>query len=100
MKGRPITPDEVKRTVPEEVIDVWNALIQDAWDGQQAIISQTKAVTVIALHMNLCGNPGAVARNGYLDIECIYRDAGWVVNYDKPGYNESYTPTFTFRKKK
>jgi len=36
---------------------------------------------------------------GWLNIEPMYRAAGWKVVYDKPAYNESYEPTFTFTKR-
>ena len=35
--------------------------------------------------------------NNWLDIEPIYRRAGWVVEYDKPAYCEDYPATFTFK---
>lgn len=28
--------------------------------------------------------------HGWLDLEDIYRDEGWTVEYDSPGYNETY----------
>jgi hypothetical protein len=34
-----------------------------------------------------------------LDVEEVFEDVGWDVDYDKPGYNESYQPTFTFTEK-
>ena len=37
---------------------------------------------------------------GWLDVEGIYRKAGWDVEYDSPGYCEDYPATFKFRKKK
>ena len=36
----------------------------------------------------------------YLNIEEVFRAVGWVVIYDKPAYNESYEPTFEFRKER
>ena len=38
--------------------------------------------------------------NHYLDIEPAYRNAGWKVEFDKPGYNETYDSYFVFSKKK
>jgi hypothetical protein len=35
----------------------------------------------------------------WFDIEDIYRKAGWAVEFDKPGYNESYESFFVFKKK-
>jgi hypothetical protein len=34
----------------------------------------------------------------YLDFEDVYRKQGWKVYFDRPGFNESYTATFTFSK--
>lgn len=32
----------------------------------------------------------------WLNFEGAYRRAGWKVEFDKPGYNESYPATFKF----
>ena len=32
-------------------------------------------------------------------IEPLYREKGWNVEYDKPGYNEFYKARFIFKKK-
>jgi hypothetical protein len=32
----------------------------------------------------------------WLDIEDIFEKAGWIVQYDSPGYNESYDGFFIF----
>lgn len=37
---------------------------------------------------------------GLLDFEKFYVQRGWRVEYDKPGFNESYEPTYTFSPKK
>jgi len=34
---------------------------------------------------------------GWLDVEDLYRISGWRVEYHKPGYNETYEPTFEFQ---
>ena len=36
---------------------------------------------------------------GSLNVETIYRKDGWNVEYDKPGYNESYDASFKFSRK-
>lgn len=35
-----------------------------------------------------------------LDVEQAYREYGWNVKYDKPGFNESYESFFIFKKPK
>ena len=32
----------------------------------------------------------------YLDVEDAYRKRGWIVDYDKPAYNETYDAFFEF----
>jgi len=40
-----------------------------------------------------------IFENGWLDVEPIYREVGWNVEYDKPGYNETYEASFKFTRK-
>lgn len=97
----PIKPDEVvsakRAAIPEFVYDVFNALITEHWDGRVAKVLQEDAQTGIAA---LCRvSDSEVLKRGWLDIEAIYAEAGWVVKYDKPGYNETYEPYFLFKKR-
>jgi hypothetical protein len=39
-------------------------------------------------------------KNHWLDIEDTYREQGWTVEYDSPGYNESYDAYFVFSHQK
>jgi hypothetical protein len=38
--------------------------------------------------------------NNWLDVEDIFRKAGWKVNYEKPAYNESYPASFKFQQQR
>ena len=40
-----------------------------------------------------------VLRQKLLDVEPLYRKAGWQVEYDKHAYCENYEPFFIFSKK-
>lgn len=98
----PISPDDVgavkTKNIPEWVFDVWDKLIAAAWDGRSSTIRQDTAKA--ALHAANPGDPPvSIFDTGWLDIEPSYRAVGWSVVYDKPGYNESYEASFTFRKK-
>ena len=93
----PIRPQDIKSIKPDEVIEVFNELIQKYWDGTQARFRQDEAVKLVSTKMNKA--PKFLFDHHYLDIEDLYRQSGWMVEYDKPGYNESYPPTFTFSKK-
>lgn len=100
--SKPITPGEITpakaASLPDNVIDVFNELIAAAWNGHHAIVKQKDAAREIASRMEVPVDH--VYQRGWLDVEDIYRKAGWKVEYDKPAYCETYDATFTFKKKK
>lgn len=98
---KPVTPDEIEADVtkPDEVIQVFNELILKYWDGKQAVIKEADAARLISSRMNNIGTK-VIYNNHWLNIEPVYAQAGWKVEYDKPGYNESYPTTFTFSRTK
>lgn len=100
-KGRPIRPGEVallsQQVIPPEVFDAFNELIAKGWDGVSATVVQGDAVVLA------CKNLGIVREafdSKWLNVESAYARHGWKVVYDKPGYNESYPATFTFKRAK
>lgn len=99
-KVLPIRPENMtvakQASLPDAVITVFNELIIKHWDGRRATITQDEAV---ALMVNRGLNRKEIFDQGWLNVEDIYRQAGWVVEYDKPGYNETYLATFTFKLK-
>ncbi len=106
---RPISPDDVvetKKTVvfPPQVIEAWNYLIAKHYLDGRASIMQDEVVKTLIKYLGLDESDPASRRvcydNKYLDIEDIYRAEGWTVEYDKPAFNETYEPSFIFRKGK
>lgn len=97
---KPITPKEVgakkAEVLPPDVIDEWNKAIATAWDGASAEVVQDDIVAALAKRMNV--DREQVFERGWVEVEEMYRAAGWRVSYDKPAYNESYPATFTFTK--
>ena len=98
---RPITPDEVvalkQENMPDKVIEAFNAFIAEKWDGSSAYISQNEAARKIARFLDI--SESQVYSRHYLDVEDIFRKAGWHVEYDHKGYNEEGEDSFTFRKR-
>lgn len=92
-----ITPREAKASsgicIPDVVIEVFNKLIETKLDRWTAIIGQEEIIEVL-VQRGLKRNE--IFEKHLLDVEPLYRNAGWVVEYDKPGYNEGYEATFTF----
>lgn len=95
----PLKPEEVvdakKDFLPDEVIEVFNALISEHWNGSHSKFEQKEIIERIKKKLSvedICGL-------GYLDVEDIFEAVGWKVIYDKPAATETYEPTFEFRKK-
>lgn len=95
---QPITPGEVGRQrtqdLPDEVFEVFNSLIAQNFDGGSAKVMQEDAVDAL---VDKGFTEEEIFEKDLLDVELAYRAAGWKVEYDKPGYNETYDAFFTFR---
>lgn len=106
-KVKPTTPSEVlqskQESIPDEVFQAVNEMITKKWDGYSATFRQED---LMAHYFSIVGggeldsDRQKVYDNHWFDFEEIYRKAGWSVEYDRPGYNESYPATFTFKKKR
>ena len=97
-KVSPIRPDEVAKeqsiTFPDAVFESFNALILQNFVYDRATVRQDEVVTLMVtkgLDVN------DIFDKGWLNVEEAYRQVGWKVEYDKPGYNESYPAIFEFR---
>jgi len=102
MTVAPLNPADIVQakavTIPDEVMTVWNFHIAKGFKQGKSRIVQDEIVLDI---MSAMGSPRArVYTENWLDIEDVYRDAGWIVKYDKPGYCEDYPASFTFTKQK
>jgi hypothetical protein len=94
----PIRPSEIVKhkatVIPDKVIEAFNHIITvNYMDGRSHFAQE--AVVAIMEREGLSRSD--IFANKYLDVEDIYRAAGWKVEYDKPGYNESGRATFTFK---
>jgi hypothetical protein len=99
---KPITPDEVfaakEKLLPPEVFEAFNEMIARKWDGDSASFTLKEVATSIANRLKI-STADVYARN-LLDVEDVYRMAGWGVDFDRPGYNETYEANFAFKKKR
>lgn len=108
MSVKPITPAEVPdakaATFPDEVLQAFNELIAENYrDGQSVVLQDAVVDRIVAkLNANLGVKPHQrqeVFTRGWLDVEEVYRKAGWIVEYDKLAYNEEYLASFTFTRR-
>lgn len=105
---RPISPDDVAeykaKIFPNYVIQAFNDLIASKSTGSGEItIKQCDAITKIIEYAGKQGvelERSKIFQEGWLNVEEIYRAAGWRVDYDKPSYCESYEAFFKFERKR
>lgn len=99
---KPITPNEVnkhfsenKNRIPPEVIEIFNQLILKNWNGERARITQNEVVVEIMKRFQL-NTSNKIFDEGWLHIEPIFLQSGWLVSYFKKGVYDSYTSFFEF----
>jgi hypothetical protein len=99
----PIKPSDIVKAkqavIPEEVYEAFNDQIAEKWSRNEAKVLQDDVVDAILAKFKAAGKPilrNAIFDRGWLDVEEVYRKAGWRVVFDKPGYNESYAAYFVF----
>lgn len=96
-----ITPAEIlKQKITEissYVIEAFNeAIIAAASSSSSFVIVYQNDVIKRIIAKNPVLTRSNIFTNRWLDVEPIFRDAGWQVFYDKPAYNESYEPYWKF----
>jgi hypothetical protein len=100
MSVKPVTPDDVvalkSKIIPNVIIETFNEAIAKNFNGEHSTVFQHE---IVAMLVGKDFTIEEIFKNRWLDVEDIYRDAGWKVYYDKPAYDESYEPSFTFRKR-
>lgn len=98
IKRGPMSPAELMerqtQQIPDEVYIAFNALISQRIMNGRATVLQNEVMSVLERQGM---NRREVFKNHWLDVEESYREKGWKVEYDKPGYNESGEAYFVFR---
>ncbi len=89
-------PDKKLEAIPDVVIKIFNKLIAQHCTNGCSVVRQDDVVDEL---VEEGFNRTEIYENNWLDVESIYEKAGWIVNYDTPGYNENYAATFEFKKK-
>lgn len=102
---KPITPKEAEERqiggIPDFIVEAVNQLIAEGIGGGDSVRILQKDIVDLALKSAPEGITSAVIFNKkWMDIEPLFQKAGWIVEYDKPGYCESYEASFTFKKKR
>lgn len=100
---KPLRPGDIAedklKNLPEQVLQSFNELIAENYRDRDAVVRQDAVVTRM-IDKGLLKQD--IYDKGWLDVEGIYRLAGWRVRYDKPVYygGEDFEPFYTFSKSK
>lgn len=102
--AKPISPKEVKEEqisrIPDYVIEAFNELLVQKIANKEAItIDQDEVIELILRKAPSEMTRGRLMKEDLLDIEPLFEREGWNVSYDKPGWDEGYTPRFIFKMK-
>lgn len=107
---RPFSPDQAlankKEAIPPFVIEAVNTLLTKKFNGVSCSITQKEVIELaeqIALTnktMPDWASPQSFFDEHWLDFEPIFREVGWKVEYDKPGWDETYEPFWKFERSK
>ena len=99
------TPEDVLKkrvgTIPDYVIDAFNDLLTENYQEDETIIEQEDVIRKILEYSTDDElTRETIFKKHYLDIENLYRNNGWEVDYEKPAFDELFEPFFIFKPKK
>jgi hypothetical protein len=100
---KPITPQEClkERQIDPTIAEVVNGLLKKNFNRGSIIIEEKEIVSAFLTAKKLQGDDtwtsGRIYDELLLNFEDFYREAGWKVIYDKPGYNETYNASYEFK---
>lgn len=103
---KPISPDQALKakqdSIPDWVIKIWNDMLSEKIDSSGSVrITQDEIINAIRKHPNNYYDRSYILELGWLDIEPLYRQAGWDVVYTRADYaGFDSTSYFTFKKAK
>jgi hypothetical protein len=87
-------------TFPDFVFQAFNECIGKEYTNKSATVKQIDVINRMSQLMpgdSYESNKAKIFAEGWLNVEEVYRKLGWKVEYDKPGYNESYGAFWVFK---
>ena len=100
----PIKPQDIAqakvKAFPDFVMQTFNELIAENFTNGKATVRQCDVIArMVKLAASEDVTRNVILNRGWLNVEEIFREAGWKVTYDKPAYNECYEAFFEFKDK-
>lgn len=98
---KPISPSEIQYGIPEPVIETFNQMIQEKWNGKSVTIKQKDAMPRVIAAFAKRGETITSHKlydMNWMDVEGPFQKAGWKVRYESPDRDESFDSYWTFSK--
>jgi len=98
--SEPIRPNQVKRVLPDYIIDSVNQLIEEKYDGTSFTIKKDDVIAKAFKHpsQNEYTDLNLFERHlydkKYLDFESVYHKAGWECEYISPDRGDSHFDSY------
>lgn len=94
----PIKPSDVTHKIPDTIIEVINKLIQEKWNGQEAIVYNEEILNALT---SKAYDITGIFKKKHLDVETFYEKVGWKVSHESPSWaeGETFRSHFIFRQK-
>jgi len=97
-KSGPISPNDLcklkRQSIPDKVIDSFNELIVKNWNNDCAVVSQKNVVDLISKKEGFGVNRSRIFKEGWLNIEEVFAEAGWQVSYSSSDYTSGESDAF------
>lgn len=101
-KIAPLRPEEIIKDldtiIPSPIILAINNLLKLSYRHGSAKI-KLKDIIAEAIRLDDKLTETEMYEKKWLDFENLFEAYGWIVTYDKPGYDETYDSYFIFKKK-
>jgi len=98
---KPITPAEAEAqrvtVIPDEVLEAFNQMIIKNLEGDRSSFKLREVADLAASNMQ-CQHK-YLYDNKWLNVESVYRRAGWKVKFDSPSIGDNYDAYFVFTKR-
>lgn len=100
---KPLSPWEINgmmgEIIPDVVVEAINNLLKKKYRGRAVNLKQDEIIAEIQrLDINI--RREKIFEESWMDFESLFEKNGWKVEFDKPGYNETYSAYFTFTPKR
>jgi len=96
---KPLSPEDIGIELPDFVITGINNAIVAKYRGTSFTIKQDELMAEILKVAPANIGRQDIFNNKWLDFENLYRDYGWAIKYDRPGWDENYSAFFEFTPK-